>query len=325
MASESTAYKAYKQLAELLNSDKKENIDRAYDALAAVANENYNSGVLTENEDYEKQKNALAANKAKASRYLNRYLTDNGYSGSGVETDMKLKSELAYNSDLAELGRDNKSRLNTLLSEKNSTLSNVEAKRAEAQTAADKELSDDLYKAKSDDEANELKRQELSLKKAEIDKKYGSSGTSSSSSSSSSSSGSSGSGDSGTIEAYRTELYNRFLTEFEKAKTSEEMEQIYQSVTGVNAENAQSIFGSSKYSSMVNKFRKEIASKKKSESYDKGVKEIVKTLRDSNDYARDFASIYKNIVASKNPRYTMEQLNTALDLYKSGVDLDYFD
>lgn len=321
MASESTAYKAYKQLAELLNSDKKENIDRAYDALAAVANENYNSGVLTENEDYEKQKNALAANKAKASRYLNRYLTDNGYSGSGVETDMKLKSELTYNSDLAELGRSNKSRLNTLLSEKNSTLSNVEAKRAEAQTAADKELADDLYKAKSDDESNELKRQELSLKKAEIDKKYGTGGTSSSSSSSSGS----GSSDGGTIEAYRTELYNRLLTEFEKAKTSEEMEQLYQSVTGVNAENAESIFGASKYSSMVNKFRKEIASKKKSESYDNGVKEIVKTLRDSNDYARDFASIYKNIVASKNPKYTMEQLNTALDLYRSGIDLDYFD
>ncbi len=314
MAGESNAYKAYKQLAQLLNSDKKENIDRAYNALAAVANESYDSEVKTENDAYEKQKNALAANKAKASRYLNYYITNNGYSGSGLETDMKLKSELTYNSDLAQLGRDSKSRLDTLLSERNGKLSDIEAKRAEAQLQADKELADELYKAQSDEEENALKREELNFKKAESDKKYGTY-----------SSSGSGTSDGGTIEAYRTELYNRMLTEFEKAKTSDEMQRIYQSVTGVNAENAESIFGSSRYSSMVNKFRKEITSKKKSESYDDRVKEIVKTLRDSNDYARDFANIYKNIVASKNPRYTMEQLNTALDLYKSGVDIDYFD
>ncbi len=304
----SKAYETYRELARLINSDKKENIDRAYDALASITDEKYENGIKAREASYTEQRNALAANRAKAERYLNYFLVDNGYANTGVETDMKLKSSLAYDSQRSELEKRHGSEIAELESEKNKEHSENEAKRAAAQSEADTELNEQLYRSQKDEADNALKSEELN-------KKYGYY----SNSSSSGWSGSGTSSSSSAVEAYRTTFYNSMMTQFDHAETSEDMQRIYDSVTGVHAEQAQAVFGTSRYKSLISYFRKKLDTRKLRDEYTEEINELLYTFRNAEDLGEEMSKIYREIRLDKNPRYTIDQFNKAVKYYKEGL------
>ena len=155
------SYESYQMLAKLLNSKRKENIDRAYDALSSVLYGNYNDRVEESKSEYANKRDALARNKAKSDKYLSYFMTEKGYNGSGIEADAKLKSELSYNSDLSALDLAETSDLAKKRSEYNEAQLKNEAERAEKKGAADKDESDTLYRIYDDEKDYELKSAQL--------------------------------------------------------------------------------------------------------------------------------------------------------------------
>ena len=106
MNSDTKSYESYQMLAKLLNSERKENIDRAYDALLSALNESYGQKLGTVKDEFRDKKNALAKNRAKAEKYMGYFMTEKGYENSGIEADAKMKAQIGYNADLASLDRE---------------------------------------------------------------------------------------------------------------------------------------------------------------------------------------------------------------------------
>lgn len=164
------SYESYEMLAKLLSSGRKENIDSAYDALSDVINGEYVKKKLENADTFEKKRNALAANKAKAEKYLDYFMTEKGYDGSGIEADAKLKANIGYNSDLASLHSAEAAALSDIESDRQTALLKNEAERNEKKAAADKDISDTLYKAYSDDADRALKRDQLEYQRESDEK-----------------------------------------------------------------------------------------------------------------------------------------------------------
>ena len=155
------SYESYEMLAKLLNSGRKENIDNVYDALSEVISGEYQLKKQQNKNTYTAKRNALANNKAKAEKYLDYFMTDKGYNGSGIEADAKLKASMGYNSDLASLYAAEAQTDAALDSEYNSAKLKNEAERSDKKAAADKDYGDALYKAYSDEADRAIKREQL--------------------------------------------------------------------------------------------------------------------------------------------------------------------
>ncbi|MBO4422096.1 MAG: hypothetical protein J5879_01550, partial [Clostridia bacterium] len=157
----SKSYESYKMLAELLNSEKKENIDKAYDALASVIESSYGRKKQQNANEFAKKRDALAVNRAKAEKYLDYFMTEKGYSGSGVEADAKLKAELGYGSDLAALSGAEASSAAAIEADRAEALQKNESSRASEYGKAEKETEDTVYKLQKDEADNEIKKEQL--------------------------------------------------------------------------------------------------------------------------------------------------------------------
>ncbi len=322
---------SYETLAKLLNSDKKENIDKAYDALRAIADSEYTASVKQTEQSYAKSRDVLAVNRAKADKYMNYFLSKGGYDGSGIAADAKLKSELNYASQVSELNSEQRAAEQSLAQQRKKSLNDIESKRAEEQTRADEAMAELEYKLASDRAELEYKvaadkaerelrlkemenesywrNKEYELKKLVADRET------------SSSSGTSGSGTSGDeslkemISGYRTLLYNGIIDDFGQAKTADEMETIYNTVTGVNAEKAINIFGQSLYNKMIKDMKVKLMAQKKEEEYEAEIVEIFNRLVESPDVGQTMASLQYNANFSKNPKYDRDQIDMAFKRY----------
>ena len=152
-------------LSKLLNSGRKENIDNVYDALSEVISGEYQQKKQQNKNTYTAKRNALAANKAKAEKYLDYFMTEKGYNGSGIEADAKLKASMGYNSDLASLYAAEAAADSALDAEYNSAKLKNESERNEKKAAADKDYGDTLYKTYSDEADRALNRKQLDYQK----------------------------------------------------------------------------------------------------------------------------------------------------------------
>ena len=164
------SYKSYEMLAKLLNSGTKENIDNAYDALSEVISGEYQKKKQQNETEFSEKRNALAKNKSKAEKYLDYFMTENGYDGSGIKADAKLKTNLGYNSDLAALYAAEALASSDIDAELASAKLKNEAERNEKKAAADKEYNDNLFKAYNDEQDRALKLTQLEYQRESDEK-----------------------------------------------------------------------------------------------------------------------------------------------------------
>ncbi len=302
---------SYETLAKLLNSDKKENIDKAYDALRAIADNEYSASVKETEKSYARGRDILAVNRAKADKYMNYFLQKGGYEGSGIAADVKLKSEMNYNSQVSALNTEQREKEQELARKREQDIYDIEAKRAGEQSDADSELAELEYKIASDKADRELRLKELeneeywNKKQYELNKITTEYKTTEGADSDLDE----------MIAGYRMLLYNSIVDDFGQAKTVVEMESVYNTVTGVNAEKAVTLFGEVLYSKMIKDMKIKLIAQKKAESYEKGIEEIFSQLVESPDIAKTMATLQLHVNFSKLPKYTREQVDIAFKRY----------
>ncbi len=245
------SYEAYQMLAKLLNSEQKENIDRAYNALSDALDKAYTKTVRENSDEFSKKRDALARNKAQSDKYLSYFMTDKGYANSGTEADARLKSQLGYDSDLAALHAAEASAQAKAEEEHNEAALKNEIERNSKKAAADKELGDSLYKMYKDERDGEIQREKIKSDKIksdndvknrqlEINKELKEKDYEIKLLQAQASAARSGGTDKAEnaalkekLSSYRQLLYNETLDKFKRAASLDEMQSIYDSVTGV--------------------------------------------------------------------------------------------
>ena len=324
------SYEAYEMLAKLLNSEQKENIDRAYNALSEALDQAYSETVKEKNDEFSKKRDALARNKAVSDKYLSYFMTDKGYAGSGTEADAKLKSQLGYNSDLAALGAAETAALSDAEAKyKDSKLKN-ETERNSKKAAADKELGDSLYKIYNDAQENELQKEKLKnetetknrqmqidreLKDKEYEIKLLQAQTANAKASEADKAENEALKEK--LSSYRQHLYNETLDKFKRATDISEMQQIYDSVTGVNAETAADVFGEKLYSDMVKTFSKALSEAKVKRADEAAVQKLYDRFVNAKDeyHQKTYMKLKRELAYSNFPGFTEDQLERAYKLY----------
>ncbi len=208
-----------------------------------------------------------------------------------------------------------------MLTEKNQALYDIESKRASEQSEADTELAELEYKVASEQADRELRLKEL--ESSDYWKRKDHELQAAVSNATVSSDGSftvNGESYGSIVEGYRTLLYNDIIDSFNQASTSDEMQGIYDSVAGVNTENSVKLFGEEIYKKMVKEMQNKITAKKKSEKYNEDIRDIVRDLIKSGDAAMHVYGRYcLTAMHSHKSRYTLEQVQKALEIYKDGV------
>ena len=347
------AYESYEMLAKLLNSERKENIDRAYDALSAALAESYGETVRKNADEYGKKRSALAANKAKAEKYLDYFMTEKGYSGSGIEADAKLKAQLAYDSDLASLYASENEAAAKAAAEHEAALLKNEAQRAEAHAGADKDYAELSYKAANDAASDELKRQQIeterqseleqnrlkeeaqkadaeykrkslesqnSLKEKEYEIKLLQAQTDAAKASAST----------GTqkkeaeelqekLDSYRQLMYEELKNSFSATDDISEKQRIYDSVTGVNTEKATEIYGEKLYKELIRSLSKGLTEAKAAQKDAQVVQMLYDRFAEAKDeYHYDtYLKLKRALTSGGYPGYTQDQLDRAYKAYKN--------
>ncbi len=323
----SKVLESYETLAKLLNTDKKENIDRVYDALKSVAESEYKSGLEESAQSYRESRDTLAQKKAKADKYMSYFLSEGGYDRTGIAADAKIKSDLTYMSQTSALEREEQQSRNDLLRKKNESLNDIEAKRASEHSKADSELAELEYKVASDKVERELRLKELEDQNYWKKKEYELNSLKVNASISGGSGGSGGSNSAVSsddlVKAYRTNLYNDILDRLSECTDSAQMQDIYDSLTGTNTENAVSTFGSDIYNKMIKDMKTKILAQRKSEKYENGIDELVDRLKSTKDLPTEMGRIQLDINFNKNSKYTMKQFYEAIERYNNWVKGEY--
>ncbi len=294
-------------LSKLLNSSKKENIDKVYDTLKQLTEQNY-EGSLAQNEaEYAKARDTLSRNRAKAEKYLDYFVNEGGYANSGVGTDARLKQELNYENNVSALNAEQVAAKENLARERQQEILKLETERASAQADADTELAEMT-----------LKNEELELQKKQVEqdnywksKEYELQKNAYSGSSSSSSSSSSGSASSSGNSAYSAVMYNEMLKKISECKNADEMQVLYDSIVGTNTEAAESIYGSF-YTKLLGEMLRTLLDKRAEEDYDNKVREICERMTRVGSNANTvFVNLYRDSMLTDNPQYTTEQVEAA--------------
>jgi len=330
-------YESYEMLAKLLNSERKENIDRAYDALSAALEQAYAEKKDESTKAYADKRDALARNRAKAEKYLDYFMTEKGYSGSGIEADAKLKSNLSYNSDLSALNASEAGALSALDAQLQTDKLKNESEKNEKKAAADKDYGDSLYKIKSDSDANALKEKQLQIQK-ELDEKelelkqtkqaaetalkqkeyeLKKMQTEASAEKASSNSKAETEALNEKISAYRQLLYGNIKDDFENAKDLAEMQRIYDSVTGVNAEASAELFGEKLYNDMIKSFRKAITEAKVKQADEQTVQKLYDRFVNAGSeyHNQTYMKLKRELAYGNFPGFSSDQLERAYKMY----------
>ncbi len=300
----SKSYKSYEMLTQLLSSDRKENIDRVYDALRQLTESDYQAKASQSGQDYAKARDTLAKNRAKSEKYLNYFINEGGYADSGTEADARLKQELNYKNNVSQLDMQEQNAIQELEREKAEQLLKIESERAEKHAQADSEIAEQEYK-------NELLQ--IEKDKQELDeKKYASAVNNSSSSSSSSSSGSGGGYSSGGgSNAYYAVMYNDAMRKLAECKTADDVQVIYDGLTGTNTEHSESLYGSF-YTKLLADVRTSLLEKRESENYEKKVQELCQMFLRPGARAQEmFIRMYHEASMTSTSQYTPAQVEEA--------------
>lgn len=293
-------------LTQLLSSDRKENIDRVYDALRQLTESDYGSRASQSEQDYAKARDTLAKNRAKSEKYLNYFINEGGYADSGTEADARLKQELNYKNNVSELDMQEQNAIQELEREKAEQLLKIESERAEKHAQADSDIAEQEYK-------NELLQIEKD-KHALDEKKYAGTVNNSSSSSSSSSSGSSSNGgysSNGGSNAYYAVMYNDAMRKLAECKTADEVQVIYDGLTGTNTEHSESLYGSF-YTKLLADVRTALLEKRESENYETKVQELCQMFLRPGARAQEmFIRMYHEASMTSTSQYTPAQVEEA--------------
>lgn len=331
------SYESYEMLAKLLNSERTENIDRAYDALSAALEQSYAEKKKENEKTYAEKRDALSRNRAKAKKYLDYFMTEKGYSGSGIEADAKLKSDLSYNSDLNSLNASEAAALSALDGRYLSDKLKNESEKNEKKAIADKDLADDLYKIKTESDANALKarqieiqkeqnEKELELKnakqaaeKALKEKEYELKKLQTEASGAKSSSDAKAEKDAlnEKISAYRQLLYANIKEDFENAPDLSGMQRIYDSVAGVNAEASAELFGEKLYNDLIKSFSKAISEAKAKQADEQTVQKLYdRFVNAGNEYHNQtYMKLKRELAYGNFPGFNSDQLERAYKMY----------
>lgn len=334
------SYESYEMLAKLLNSGRQENIDSAYDALSDVINGEYlkkkkeNSAVFAEKRD------ALARNKAKSEKYLDYFMTEKGYNGSGIEADAKLKASLGYDSDLSSLYAAEAAAASDIDSEFITAKLKNEAERSEKKAAADKDQADTLYKAYNDEQDRALKRDQLDYqresdeKDRELDQKKLDRDTYlkekeyeikmlQAQTDAAKAAASTGSQKEEAallnekLNTYRQLLYQELKNNFEQTDDINEKQRIYDSVTGVNAERATEIYGETLYKNLIKDFSKALNAAKAEKADAEAVQKLYDRFVNAKDeyHYQTYMKLKRELEFSNFPGFTADQLERAYKAY----------
>ena len=329
------SYESYKMLAQLLNSQRKENIDKAYNALSAALDEAYTEKKSENEKVYAEKRDALERNRAKAEKYLDYFMTDKGYSGSGIEADAKLKSNLSYNSDLASLHAAEAGALSALDTQYQTDKLKNESEKNEKKAAADKDYGDTLYKISSDEASNALKEKQLeqnekeselkrqqqdaqnALKEKEYEIKKLQAEASAAKASSSGGSKAETEALNEKLSAYRQMLYGNIKESFENAGSLSEMQRIYDSVTGVNAEASAELFGEKLYNDMIKSFSKAITEAKVKQADEQAVQKLYDRFVNAGEeyHNQTYLKLKRELAYSNFPGFNSDQLERAYKMY----------
>ena len=317
MNSDTKSYESYQMLAKLLNSERKENIDRAYDALLSALNESYNEKIGTVKDEFRDKKNALARNRAKAEKYLGYFMTEKGYENSGIEADAKMKAQIGYNADMASLDREQGKSETDLLAKQHQAQAENEAQRAKEKSKADADFEDQLYKLKKEQDTTDVnleklrhqdywKEKELEFEKYKIEN----------------------GDDAEKLKSYRYLNYQGVLKNVEGAKDREELKSIYDSVTGVNTEYATGVLGYTNYKNLL----KAIENTDKKLKAEEEEQERIEILYEKfvSAYGKEYHGLtYRKLAgdlkANEMPGYSKNELDTAYERFKKDLEKGVFE
>jgi hypothetical protein len=310
-------------LAKLLNSERKENIDKAYDALLSALNESYKEKTEAVKDGFADKKNALARNRAKAEKYLGYFMTEKGYENSGVEADAKTKAQIGYNADMAALGREEEKSKTALAAEQHQKQAETEAARAKEKSKADEDLEEQLYRIKTEQDKNDLeleklgferyfKEKELEVRKLEAEVKK--------------SGGADGTGDA--LNAYRYLNYKSMLEKAEGMDDPDDLQAFYDSVTGINAERAAEVLGSTNYKNLlqtIEKKQKAIREKADSEARIESLYGVFVTSYGKEYHGLTYRRLAMDLKSKEIGAFTRDELDEAYDRFKNDLQNGVFD
>lgn len=309
------SYESYEMLAKLLNSGRKENIDSAYDALSDVISGEYQKKKQDNQAAYAEKRNALAVNKAKADKYLDYFMTEKGYEGSGIEADAKLKANIGYNSDLASLNASEALAASEIDNQLETAKLKNEIERNSKKADADKDLGDTLYKAYNDEQNRELekyfKEKEYAIKQMEANTNAAKAAASSSAAKKEAALLQE------KLNSYRQLLYQDIKSSFDLTDDINEKQRIYDSVTGVNTEAATEIYGDTLYKNMIKDFSKALTEAKKTQSDAAVVQKLYNRFVDAKDeyHYQTYKKLKRELEFSNFPGFTADQLDRAYKAY----------
>ena len=319
MNSNTKSYESYRMLAKLLNSERKENIDKAYDALRSALNESYKEKTDAVKEGFIDKKNALSRNRAKAEKYLGYFMTEKGYGNSGVEADAKTKAQIGYNADMAALEREEEKSKTALSAEQHRKQAETEAERAKEKSKADEDLEEQLYRIKTEQDKTDLelekldferyfKEKELEVRKLEAEAKK------------------SGGGDG--LNAYRYLNYKSMLEKAEGMEDADELQAFYDSVTGINAERAAEVLGSTNYKNLlqaIEKKRKALRKKADSEARIDSLYGVFVTSYGKEYHGLTYRRLAMDLKSKEIGAFTRDELDEAYDRFKNDMQNGVFD
>lgn len=318
MNSDTKSYESYQMLAKLLNSERKENIDKAYDALLSALNESYNEKLGEVKEGYRDKKNALARNRAKAEKYLGYFMTEKGYENSGIEADAKMKAQIGYNADLASLDRQQQLTEAELLSKQHQAEAENGAQRAKEKNKADADLGDQLHKLKKEQDTTDVNLEKLRLenywKEKELEyKKYAiESG-----------------GDAEKLKAYRYMNYKALADKAESITDRNELKELYDSVTGINTEQAAAVLGYTNYKNLLHVIEGRDNALRMKEVSDERVDGLysyfVASYKKGKDYhGLTYRQLSKSLKTDDISSFSQDELDQAYERFKKDLQSGAF-
>ena len=319
MNSDTKSYESYQMLAKLLNSERKENIDRAYDALLSALNESYGQKLGTVKDEFRDKKNALAKNRAKAEKYMGYFMTEKGYENSGIEADAKMKAQIGYNADLASLDREQAKTEAEMLSKQHQAEAENDAQRAKEKSKADADLEDQLYKLKKEQDTTDVNLEKLRLenywKEKELEyKKYAiETGD-----------------DSEKLKAYRYLNYKALADKAESITGRNELKELYNSVTGINTEQASEVLGYTNYKNLLHVIEKRDEALRLKEESDQRIDGIyeyfVASYNKGKDYhALTYRQLSKSLRTDDMTTFTQDELDQAYERFKKDLQDGVFE
>ena len=119
------------------------------------------------------------------------------------------------------------------------------------------------------------------------------------------------------VNAYRQLLYNDIKAQFDMTDDLDEKQRIYDSVTGVNAENAAEIYGETLYKNMIKEFSKDLTEAKVKKADEAVVQKLYDRFVNAKDeyHYETYMKLKRELQFGNFPGFTEDQLERAYKAY----------